>query len=207
MQTAPMTASPLGRRERKKHDTRRMLRHAALTLAIEHGVEAVTVEQITDAADVSERTFFNHFERKEDALLPETEMVGAELREAILSRPADEPVLQTLRFAIGQSQLVRDAHLHRDRALARQRLIHDDPGLLARQLAQAHDFETSLVEALAARRGTDPDDDLGAQLLAALFGGVVRIALRQWASDGGRLDDLIDRALTRLGAELDTPLL
>src|SRR5699024_6920469 len=145
METAPMTASPLGRRERKKHDTRRMLRHAALTLAIEHGVEAVTVEQITDAADVSERTFFNHFERKEDALLPETEMVSSELREAILSRPADEPALQTLRFAIGQSQLVRDAHLHRDRALARQRLIHDDPGLLARHLAQAHDFETSLV--------------------------------------------------------------
>lgn len=202
-----MPAFPAGRRERKKQDTRRALRRAALTLARKRGVEAVTVEQITEAADVSERTFFNHFECKEDALLPETEMVGAELRQAILSRPADEPALQTLRFAIGQSQLVREAHLYRDRALARQRLIHDDPGLLARQLAQAHDFEAALAGVLATRRGTDQRDDVGAQLLAALFGGVVRVALRQWASDGGRLDDVIDRALTRLGAELDAPLL
>ena len=54
--------SPLpGRRERKKLATRHALSSAALQLAVERGLENVTIEDITDRADVSLRTFRNYF--------------------------------------------------------------------------------------------------------------------------------------------------
>ena len=43
----------LGRRERKKLETRRALASAALRLAVEKGPDQVTIEEISDAADVS----------------------------------------------------------------------------------------------------------------------------------------------------------
>ena len=58
-----------GLRERKKQDTRAALAAATLRLAAEHGLAALTVEQIATAAGVSYRTFFNHFSAKEEALL------------------------------------------------------------------------------------------------------------------------------------------
>ncbi|MCK4315317.1 MAG: helix-turn-helix transcriptional regulator [Anaerolineae bacterium] len=61
--------STLSRRERKKRETRRRLMETALRLFREHGYDATTVEEITEAADVAKGTFFNYFETKE-AILP-----------------------------------------------------------------------------------------------------------------------------------------
>ena len=59
----------ISRRERKKRETRRRLMRAALHLFREHGYDATTVEDITEAADVAKGTFFNYFATKE-AILP-----------------------------------------------------------------------------------------------------------------------------------------
>src|SRR5687768_8989636 len=65
---ASVVAGEVGRRERKKLETRRALAHAALHLAAEKGPDQVTIEEIADAADVSVRTFFNYFSSKEEAI-------------------------------------------------------------------------------------------------------------------------------------------
>ncbi len=58
----------LGRRQRRAAETRLTLFRCALELIAEHGLPNVTVEDITEAADVGKGTFFNYFETKEHVL-------------------------------------------------------------------------------------------------------------------------------------------
>ena len=60
-----MTELELTRRERKKEETKGRIAEVALDLFRKHGVEATTVEDICDKADVAKGTFFNYFPRKE----------------------------------------------------------------------------------------------------------------------------------------------
>ena len=53
------------RGERRKRETRSRLLGAALGLMAEKGMEAVAINEITEAADVGFGSFYNHFESKE----------------------------------------------------------------------------------------------------------------------------------------------
>ena len=64
-----MTTEVMGLRERKRAQTRRRLEEAAIGLALRDGMDKVTVDAISERADVSPRTFFNYFDSKEDAIL------------------------------------------------------------------------------------------------------------------------------------------
>ena len=71
MRTPTDTAAPPPprRRELGKADRRRRLFDAAMRLYVERGYDAVTVEQITDAAGVAKGTFFNYYPTKSHILL------------------------------------------------------------------------------------------------------------------------------------------
>lgn len=60
-----MTEIELSRRERKKEETKGRIAEVALDLFRRQGVEATTIEQICEQADVAKGTFFNYFARKE----------------------------------------------------------------------------------------------------------------------------------------------
>lgn len=63
-----LPAVPLSRRERRRHEIRTRILEAAMRLFDEKGFEATTVAEICDAADVAQKTFFNHFASKPDML-------------------------------------------------------------------------------------------------------------------------------------------
>lgn len=173
----------LGRREQNKVKTRRALKDAALDLALEQGMESLTVEAISEAAEVAPRTFFNYFACKEDALVVEAAEVAADLHRMIIERPSAEPPLRALRAVIAQSDFFSAVPADRKRILARQRLVQEHPSLMSRQLAQYARVERTFAEALAERLGVDPDQDLRPELLAALTVSVLRVATRRWTAD------------------------
>src|SRR5258708_21486901 len=80
------TAGPDGRREGKKSRPRQDLVEAATRLFATQGYSNTTIEQITELADVSTRTFFRHFASKEDVLFPRRYHT-----EALLAAVADQP--------------------------------------------------------------------------------------------------------------------
>ena len=83
-QTAPPAPpAPAGRRARRQAETRARILRAALELVARQGLQATTVEQITEAADVGKGTFFNYFPSKEHVMAGFGEIQLAKLRRAL----------------------------------------------------------------------------------------------------------------------------
>src|SRR3954470_24359988 len=80
-----------GLRERKKQQTRDAIAAAALALFLERGYDTVTVADVAEAADVSEKTVFNYFPAKEDLVFANSEEKLSDRAEAIRSRPPGPP--------------------------------------------------------------------------------------------------------------------
>jgi AcrR family transcriptional regulator len=72
----------MGRRQRRAAETRLRLFRCALQLFSQRGFPNVTVEDITQAADVGKGTFFNYFESKEHVLGVMAEIQLGKVREA-----------------------------------------------------------------------------------------------------------------------------
>ena len=73
----------LSRRERRSADTRQRIFQEALRLFSERGINHVTVEQITEAADVGKGTFFNYFPSKEHLFMAFGEMQHGKILAAV----------------------------------------------------------------------------------------------------------------------------
>jgi len=92
----------LGRRERKKLATRHALSSAALQLAVERGLENVTIEDITARADVSLRTFRNYFASKYEAICAIAADRARHIGASLLERPASGPLWDAIVNAVLQ---------------------------------------------------------------------------------------------------------
>ena len=105
------SAAPLTRVERKRQEARNRIIDAAAGLFRARGVDAVTIQDITSAADVGHGTFYLHFKSKHEVLVPIMIAAAAEL-DARIQRcrpPPRDPaeVLATSSRFIG-SIVVRD---------------------------------------------------------------------------------------------------
>lgn len=63
-----MNTPPLTRHQRRRLETRRQLLDTTLQLILERGYDAITIQDITDRADLGRGTFYIHFRDKEDAV-------------------------------------------------------------------------------------------------------------------------------------------
>src|SRR6266403_2157868 len=90
--------SPFDRRQRRSADIRERLFRAALDLFAQKGFAEMTVEDITETADVGKGTFFNYFPSKDHILLAFGEMQLSKLEAAIeVARCTGEPMPDFLR--------------------------------------------------------------------------------------------------------------
>jgi AcrR family transcriptional regulator len=73
----------MGRRQRRAAETRLRLFRSALQLFAQRGFQNVTVEDITEAADVGKGTFFNYFQTKDHVLGVMAEIQLGKVAEAL----------------------------------------------------------------------------------------------------------------------------
>jgi AcrR family transcriptional regulator len=169
-QAGPGQAGP-DRRQRKKQFTKDALIAAALELFAAKGYDHTAVHEITDAVDVSERTFFRYFASKEDLVLSFIGEGATAFAEAPLA--AARNALQiSIRDMSGGQGLAN--------YLSAMRLIDSTPTLLAAYLRHTHDQDHKVIEVLARREGVDPATDRRPRVLAAVIGALVFLSDRDW---------------------------
>jgi AcrR family transcriptional regulator len=107
--------APATRSDRRRLQTRADLLEAARRLFAERGVGEVTIQEITEAADVAKGSFYNHFESREDLQRAAAEVALEELgaandrdvseRERDPARVIASSLLSTLRTCLADPAL------------------------------------------------------------------------------------------------------
>ena len=69
--------------DRRIRRTQKLLGDALIAVALEKDYEAITIQEITDRADIGYRTFFRHYADKDDLLKDVVSTVMLEMREMI----------------------------------------------------------------------------------------------------------------------------
>jgi AcrR family transcriptional regulator len=149
-----------GLRERKKQQTRELIAQTARRLFLERGFDRVPVAEIARAADVSEKTVFNYYTRKEDLVYFQLEAFEEELLAAVRDRAPGESVLDAFgRFVLQRRGLLAESDPKAaERLAALTRMITESPALLTRESEIFERYTDSLAELLARETGTAPDD-------------------------------------------------
>ncbi|MET9729601.1 TetR family transcriptional regulator [Streptomyces sp. NPDC006458] len=173
-------------RERKKQRTREALVRAAFELFTTQGYEQTTVDEIAEAVDVSQRTFFRYFAGKEDAALSVARLTEEHFYQAVRARPPQEPPLEAMRRAVLEGwdtiSEVIESVVPLELYLRMYRVMESTPVLLAAHLRRSADTEEHFARLIAEREGLDVETDLRPRVAVAVFGGVMRMTERQWST-------------------------
>ncbi len=173
-----------GLRERKKLRTREQITEAAIALFADRGFEGTTVDDIAAAADVSRRTFFRYFARKEDVILHWKQETARELHDALAARPPGESPLEAVEGAL--TTVATSYGARRELTLGLLRLFE-------RPLELPHSEDTAwdevLAMGLAQRMGVDSARDPRPRLIATVGFAVLLATVQSWGAAGAK-DDL-----------------
>ncbi|WP_406142575.1 TetR/AcrR family transcriptional regulator [Streptomyces sp. NBC_01089] len=190
-QTEPSTPdAPTGLRERKKQRTREALLRVALELFTTKGYEQTTIDEIADAVEVSQRTFFRYFASKEEAAFAVHDLVESHFFTALEARPPQERPFDAMRNAVLASwdsiSLTIEDLVPVDLYMRICQVIESSPALLAIHLRRSAELEDRIAQLIADREGLDVDTDPRPRVAVAAFDGVMRATGRIW----GKGEDL-----------------
>ena len=184
-------------RDRTRLAVRAELTQIALDLFLADGYDAVTVEQIAEAAGVSRRTFHRYFLSKDAVLTDALTVAGDRVAKALVERPAKEAPWVALRRAF--DVLVSEME-DSERALSLTRMMHRSPATHASHLRKQVRWRRSIAAALADRLDPALDDrqrELRANALAAAAVACQEVAQTAWIADdrSGSLAELLDSTM------------
>lgn len=178
MHVVQETTRPVGLRAAKKEATSRALSAAARSLALEHGLDDVTIDMICASAGVSTRTFFNYFDSKGDAIVGQQMPLGNERsrKTFVAGGPSGELLADIMALVDPSSILVPERREELRIAMA---LANSEPRVLAMHLTRGAEMELELAALIAARQGL-AEPDFVCTTTAALAQTVLRCALFEW---------------------------
>lgn len=169
----------LSRRERKKLDTRLRILDSALQLMAERGYDAVRVEEICEAADVANATFFLHFPTKASLISAFNEQVSQKVASRLdgFTLPALDK-LELLR-ALMLDEWSRYSELLR--AIVREAAAQDAVGL-----AESSSSLVALVSGIVqdGQASGEFTGDFEAELVAQCLVSTWRATTLAWAMSG-----------------------
>ena len=195
-----------GLRERKKLATRKALSDAALRLAVERGIENVTIEDITAEANVALRTFRNYFASKYEAVVA----IGADrayrIGASLLQRPAGEPLWEALTHSMLEQYENTDQAFSIQTMTALGRVLHA-PAMRGEYLKVNFEMQNALAAAIAERTGTSVEADMYPQILAGAVIAASQVAIRRWyaADPPVPLRPILELALWQLASACSQP--
>jgi mycofactocin system transcriptional regulator len=188
---------------RPKATSRRTLERIALELFSEQGFDATTVEQISERAGVSRRTFFRYFDSKVAVLWSEFDQEVEILHQLLRQTPAEQPMTDAIRQAVLQANHYSVDDVAELRA--RMHVISTVPALSASATVHYDQWAAALSE-FAARRLGLPPDALIPQAIGFSALGVCRAAFDQWVKRrDADLIEYLDVALTAWSSGFSTP--
>ncbi|WP_027343494.1 TetR family transcriptional regulator [Hamadaea tsunoensis] len=201
----------VGLRERQRRRTQQAIQDAATDLFLRSGFDAVGVNEIAAAAEVSKRTLFKYFPSKEDLIVGSFADHQDENARVVAGRPPGQDPLTALREHFLDALARRDPITgldDRPQVLAFVAMVLATPSLQARLLLYQLDAERALAAALDE---IQPDAGVGRVAAYQIF--AVQRALadenRQALTDGITADDRYPAAVaaaTRAYAFLATGL-
>jgi AcrR family transcriptional regulator len=204
-ETAEARAARLAERlERRRDGAARAIEAAAVALFTRHGFDAVSVDDVAAAADISQRTFFRYFASKDDVLLGYRRRLDARLLDALRERPATEGPVTALRNAYLVTSTVPPGA--REAVLVRARATAAAPALYVRSRGESSARTEDITAVLADRMGVDRTDRRPRVIAAALSAAAVA-EWEDWVRGDGRGDpaegiaaalDLVQRGLDAL---------
>ena len=186
------------RRERRKEETRQRLIEAALSLMQEKPFEQISVEEITERADVAKGTLFNYFPTKEHLLMAYMQEMVEEVYEFLeqLHPESAESQWEVLR------QVMRFIAEHDGRSLALTRSMfaaccHNDH---LRQMVASMIEEATQHALMGFQKGQATGEfrqDVSARDLAHYAVRLYRICLMEWImeNDSTPLPELVEQTL------------
>ena len=192
------TKDPIDRRISR---TRMLLQHALNSLILKKDYEAITVQDICDAANVGRSTFYAHYTSKDDLKRKGFEKLHKELvdRQKEVLATAAHDKHRSLGFSLGMFEHARD-HLENYRALVGGRGGGISLGTIRKILS-------NLVSDELANAGAKKSADvIPRELVVQYIVGAYMAVLIWWLDGGAKLPpNRIDAMFRRLATEGITP--
>jgi AcrR family transcriptional regulator len=180
--------------DRRVERTRRALQHALVSLILERGYDAITVEDICTKADISRSTFYAHYTSKDDL---KRKGIEHHLRRLLhhQQQPRGEPRAHNLAFSLPMLQ-----HAREHRALYRA-LVGGRGGAVA--LETIRGILSDLVRAqLTTHPGSAGDSAMPREFIVRYVVGAYMAVLTWWLDGGAKLPpERIDAMFRRLANE------
>lgn len=200
--TAIASPARAGAWEQRRIEVSLRIERAGLELMRERGVENVTVEQISRAADISVRTFFRYFRNVRDVLTGVPRRESRRMCAALLARPAGESLLDGFHawFEVGHDRDLSSptAELEAETFALWRAIVRDAPDLIQAESRAATVLGAELEPVVRARFGFGPGDDEKVGVLATAFAAVIWYVFTRTVTDDDteglwtRLDQAFD---------------
>ncbi len=173
-------------REFIAENQRERLLNGVVEAVAEHGYNATTIGKITAAAQISRRTFYEHFEGKEDCFLAAYDMIDDHVRASMLAAgdsPAPWPEQVEARLAALLDTLSRD--------LAVARFYLTEPLAAGGAISARYRDAMQLLAETIRPPGGPADIDVEVRDQALMGGIAALIARRLNAGEPARLPELL----------------